>query len=153
MSRSSLYGDHGCKAQLKSTDLSIHDIAYSLNFTNMSFFGKYFKRHVGWAVGIPEQAKNKVPGRWVISASPTLYNPPCNKPQQVKAPARIAFNPGIRPSSRQVRIDHQRLRDARVFLFRKGIDGKQTAASLHQTAGSDQCGQILARTVSDSPIR
>ena len=35
------------KAQLKSTNLSIHDIAYSLNFTNMSFFGKYFKRHVG----------------------------------------------------------------------------------------------------------
>ena len=35
------------KAQLKSTGLSIHDIAYSLNFTNMSFFGKYFKRHVG----------------------------------------------------------------------------------------------------------
>ena len=59
------------KAQLKSTDLSIHDIAYSLNFTNMSFFGKYFKRHVGdGAVGIPEQLKTKVPGRWVISASP-----------------------------------------------------------------------------------
>ena len=35
------------KAQLKSTNLTIHDIAYSLNFTNMSFFGKYFKRHVG----------------------------------------------------------------------------------------------------------
>ena len=35
------------KAQLKSTNLSVHDIAYSLNFTNMSFFGKYFKRHVG----------------------------------------------------------------------------------------------------------
>ena len=35
------------KAQLKSTDLSIHDIAYSLNFTNMSFFGKYFKTHTG----------------------------------------------------------------------------------------------------------
>lgn len=35
------------KTQLKSTDLSIHDIAYSLNFTNMSFFGKYFKRYVG----------------------------------------------------------------------------------------------------------
>lgn len=35
------------KAQLKSTDLSIHDIAYSLNFTNMSFFGKYFKRYAG----------------------------------------------------------------------------------------------------------
>lgn len=25
------------KAQLKSTNLSIHDIAYTLNFTNMSF--------------------------------------------------------------------------------------------------------------------
>lgn len=35
------------KAQLKSTDASIKDIAYSLNFTNMSFFGKYFKRYVG----------------------------------------------------------------------------------------------------------
>lgn len=35
------------KAQLKSTDVTIQDIAYSLNFTNMSFFGKYFKRHVG----------------------------------------------------------------------------------------------------------
>ena len=35
------------KTQLKSTDFSIHDIAYSLNFTNMSFFGKYFKRYVG----------------------------------------------------------------------------------------------------------
>lgn len=35
------------KAQLKSTDATIQEIAYSLNFTNMSFFGKYFKRHVG----------------------------------------------------------------------------------------------------------
>lgn len=35
------------KAQLKSTNLSIQSIAYSLNFTNMSFFGKYFKRYVG----------------------------------------------------------------------------------------------------------
>lgn len=43
------------KAQLKSTDLSIHDIAYSLNFTNMSFFGKYFKRYVG--VG-PQEYRN-----------------------------------------------------------------------------------------------
>lgn len=43
------------KAQLKSTNLSIHDIAYSLNFTNMSFFGKYFKRHVG--VG-PQEYRN-----------------------------------------------------------------------------------------------
>lgn len=44
------------KAQLKSTDLSIHDIAYSLNFTNMSFFGKYFKRYVG--IG-PQEYRNK----------------------------------------------------------------------------------------------
>lgn len=35
------------KSQLKSTDLSIQAIAYSLHFTNMSFFGKYFKRYVG----------------------------------------------------------------------------------------------------------
>lgn len=43
------------KAQLKSTDLTIQNIAYSLNFTNMSFFGKYFKRHVG--VG-PQEYRN-----------------------------------------------------------------------------------------------
>lgn len=35
------------KAQLKSTDLPINEIAESLNFANVSFFGKYFKRHVG----------------------------------------------------------------------------------------------------------
>ncbi len=35
------------KAQLKSTDLTIQEISYSLNFSNVSFFGKYFKRHVG----------------------------------------------------------------------------------------------------------
>ena len=33
--------------QLKSTNLAIQDIAKSLNFNNMSFFGKYFKRNVG----------------------------------------------------------------------------------------------------------
>lgn len=43
------------KAQLKSTNLSIHDIAYALNFTNMSFFGKYFKRHVGMS---PQEYRN-----------------------------------------------------------------------------------------------
>ncbi|WP_455620655.1 helix-turn-helix domain-containing protein [Parabacteroides sp.] len=43
------------KAQLKSTHLSIHDIAYALNFTNMSFFGKYFKRHVGMS---PQEYRN-----------------------------------------------------------------------------------------------
>ena len=35
------------KSQLKSTNLSIQDISDSLNFANMSFFGKYFKRNVG----------------------------------------------------------------------------------------------------------
>ena len=35
------------KAQLKSTQLTVQEIAYALNFANMSFFGKYFKRHVG----------------------------------------------------------------------------------------------------------
>lgn len=43
------------KAQLKSTDATIQDIAYSLNFSNMSFFGKYFKRHVG--IG-PQEYRN-----------------------------------------------------------------------------------------------
>ncbi|WP_102407600.1 helix-turn-helix domain-containing protein [Parabacteroides bouchesdurhonensis] len=43
------------KTQLKSTNLSIHDIAYSLNFTNMSFFGKYFKRYVGMG---PQEYRN-----------------------------------------------------------------------------------------------
>lgn len=43
------------KSQLKSSNLSIRDIAYSLNFTNMSFFGKYFKRHVG--IG-PQEYRN-----------------------------------------------------------------------------------------------
>ena len=35
------------KAKLKSTDMTIQQIAYSLNFPNASFFGKYFKRYVG----------------------------------------------------------------------------------------------------------
>ena len=35
------------KAQLKSTNLPINEIADSLNFANVSFFGKYFKRYVG----------------------------------------------------------------------------------------------------------
>ncbi len=35
------------KSQLKSTEHSIQEISDSLNFANMSFFGKYFKRHVG----------------------------------------------------------------------------------------------------------
>lgn len=43
------------KAQLKSTNLTIHDIAYALGFTNMSFFGKYFKRYVGMS---PQEYRN-----------------------------------------------------------------------------------------------
>ena len=35
------------KSQLKLTKQSIQDISESLNFANMSFFGKYFKRYVG----------------------------------------------------------------------------------------------------------
>lgn len=34
------------KAQLKSTSLSIQEIAWALNFPSVSFFGKYFKRYV-----------------------------------------------------------------------------------------------------------
>ena len=35
------------KAKLKSSTMTIQEVAYSLNFPNASFFGKYFKRHVG----------------------------------------------------------------------------------------------------------
>ena len=35
------------KSKLKSTDMTVQEIAYSLNFPNASFFGKYFKRYVG----------------------------------------------------------------------------------------------------------
>ena len=35
------------KAKLKSTQMTIQEIAFSLNFPTASFFGKYFKRHVG----------------------------------------------------------------------------------------------------------
>ena len=44
------------KSQLKSTNLSIQEISYSLNFANMSFFGKYFKRNVGMS---PLEYRNK----------------------------------------------------------------------------------------------
>ena len=55
------------KAQLKSTNLTIHDIAYALNFTNMSFFGKYFKRHVGMS---PQEYRNS----WSIMLSTLLLD-------------------------------------------------------------------------------
>lgn len=35
------------KAKLKSTDMTVQQIAYSLNFPNASFFCKYFKRYMG----------------------------------------------------------------------------------------------------------
>ena len=35
------------KAKLKGTDMTIQEIAYSLNFPSASFFGKYFKRYTG----------------------------------------------------------------------------------------------------------
>lgn len=35
------------KAKLKSSNQTIQEIAYSLNFPTPSFFGKYFRRHVG----------------------------------------------------------------------------------------------------------
>lgn len=35
------------KARLKGTDMTIQEIAYSLNFPNPSFFCKFFRRHVG----------------------------------------------------------------------------------------------------------
>ena len=43
------------KAQLKSTNIPIHEIADSLNFPNVSFFGKYFKRLTGMS---PQQYRN-----------------------------------------------------------------------------------------------
>ena len=43
------------KAQLKSTNQTIQAISYSLNFPNVSFFGKYFKRYVGMS---PKEYRN-----------------------------------------------------------------------------------------------
>ena len=43
------------KAQLKSTNIPIHEISESLNFPNVSFFGKYFKRLTGMS---PQQYRN-----------------------------------------------------------------------------------------------
>lgn len=43
------------KSKLKSTDMTVQEIAYSLNFQNASFFGKYFKRYVGMS---PLEYKN-----------------------------------------------------------------------------------------------
>lgn len=43
------------KAKLKSTNMTIQEIAYSLNFPSASFFGKYFKRYVNTS---PQEFRN-----------------------------------------------------------------------------------------------
>lgn len=43
------------KTMLKHTDLSIQEIAYKLNFSTQTFFGKYFKRITGMS---PKQYRN-----------------------------------------------------------------------------------------------
>lgn len=43
------------KTKLKSTNMTVQEIAYSLNFPNASFFGKYFKRHMGMT---PQEYRN-----------------------------------------------------------------------------------------------
>ncbi len=35
------------KARLKSTDMSVKEIAFALGFSNLSFFNKYFRQHTG----------------------------------------------------------------------------------------------------------
>lgn len=44
------------QAKLRSTDMTVQEIAYSLNFSDISFFGKYFKRYTGMS---PKQYRNK----------------------------------------------------------------------------------------------
>lgn len=45
------------EAKLKSTNMTIQEIAYSLNFPDVSFFGKYFKRYAGMS---PKQYRESV---------------------------------------------------------------------------------------------
>ncbi|WP_165154111.1 AraC family transcriptional regulator [Parabacteroides sp. ZJ-118] len=47
------------KAQLRSTDLSVKEIAFSLGFNNLSFFNKYFRQHTG--VTPQEYRRMKIP--------------------------------------------------------------------------------------------
>lgn len=46
---------HDAQAKLRSSELTIQEIAYSLNFPDISFFGKYFKRYTGMS---PKQYRN-----------------------------------------------------------------------------------------------
>lgn len=43
------------KSKLKSTHMTIQEVAYSLNFPSASFFGKYFKRYVNMS---PQEYRN-----------------------------------------------------------------------------------------------
>lgn len=43
------------QAKLRSTEMTIQEIAYSLNFSDISFFGKYFKRYTGMS---PKKYRN-----------------------------------------------------------------------------------------------
>ena len=49
---------HDAKAKLRSTELSIQEISDSLNFSDISSFGKYFKRYTGLN---PSQYRNSEP--------------------------------------------------------------------------------------------
>ena len=44
------------KALLRSTNMTIQQVSYELNFPSQSFFGKYFKRHTGMS---PKEYKEK----------------------------------------------------------------------------------------------
>lgn len=46
---------HDAQAKLRSSEMTIQEIAYSLNFPDISFFGKYFKRYTGMS---PKQFRN-----------------------------------------------------------------------------------------------
>lgn len=49
---------HDAKAKLRSTELTIQEISDSLNFADISSFGKYFKRYAGMT---PSQYRNSEP--------------------------------------------------------------------------------------------
>ena len=47
------------KLQLRTTDLSVKQICDKLNFPNPSFFGKYFKQHVGMSPNVYRKGLGK----------------------------------------------------------------------------------------------
>ena len=48
------------KALLASTDMTIQQICYQLNFPTQSFFGKYFKTHTGVSPKVYRNKNNKL---------------------------------------------------------------------------------------------